>query len=137
MIEYIVFFGLIAVCLVIFILFLCKPKTEGFIADPQRIKLESPIERRLYDCLKAQGEYLETQVPCGKYRIDMTLPTYRIAIECDGAAYHSSKAQKAHDSRKNKYLSEHGWKVLRFTGKRIHRDLRGIIKQIDKEKGSV
>jgi hypothetical protein len=37
--------------------------------------------------------------------------------------------------RKNAYLKKNGWKVLRFTGKRIYRDLNGIIKRIEKEKG--
>lgn len=136
MIEYIAFLGLIAVCLVVFVLFLRKPKPEPFIADPERIKCESPIEFRLYDALKVQGEYVRTQVPCGRYSIDITLPAYHIAIECDGKAYHSTPEQKAHDKRKDAYLRKNGWKVLRFSGSRINRDLKGILIRIDKEKGT-
>jgi very-short-patch-repair endonuclease len=136
MIEYIVFFGLITVCLVVFVLFLRKPKPEPLIADPERIKCESPIEFRLYDALKAQGEYIRTQVPCGRYSIDIALPAYHMAIECDGKAYHSTPEQKAHDKRKDIYLRKNGWKVLRFSGSRINRDLKGILIRIDKERGT-
>ncbi|WP_257985575.1 endonuclease domain-containing protein [Bacillus sp. V5-8f] len=77
---------------------------EQITGDLEREKLESPIERRLDDALILRGEYVKSQVPCGKYRIDLTLPAYRIAIECDGKAYHSSPEQKAQDRRKNAYL---------------------------------
>jgi very-short-patch-repair endonuclease len=133
MIDYIVFFGLIAASIIVFILYERKPK-ETIIIDHARHKAESPIERRLYDALKARGEVVTTQVPCGKYRIDIALPAYHLAIECDGKAYHSTPQQKAHDKRKDKFLRENGWKVLRFSGSRITRDLRGIIKRIEQEK---
>lgn len=134
MIEYIVFFGLVAASLLLFALHLRKPKPQPFIADPERIKCESPIEFKLYDCLKERREYVRTQVPCGRYSIDIALPAYHIAIECDGKAYHSKPEQKAHDKRKDAYLHKNGWKVLRFSGSRINRDLKGVIARIEGEK---
>lgn len=134
MIEYIIFFGMFLLCVILYWLYEKKPK-ESFVVDPERHKCDSSIELRLYDALKARGEYIRTQVPCGRYSIDIALPAYYIAIECDGKAYHSTPEQKAHDRRKNTYLKKNGWKVLRFSGKRIYNDLNGIIKQIEKEKG--
>lgn len=99
--------------------------------DNQRLKCESPIEVRLYGALTTRGYYVTTQVPCGKYRIDIALPQYKLAIECDGKAYHSSPAQKAHDSRKNAYLRKNGWKVLRFSGRRINRNMPKVIRDIE------
>ena len=52
----------------------------------EKYKCESPIERMVYDALEARGEYVRTQVPCGRYSIDIALPVYHLAIECDGAA---------------------------------------------------
>jgi hypothetical protein len=43
-----------------------------------------------YNALKARGEYIRTQVPFGKNSIDIALPVYHIAIECDGEAYAKS-----------------------------------------------
>lgn len=131
--EYAVFVLLILAAVICFIAYERRPK-ESIVIDPEGMKTESPIERRLYDCLRFRGEVVKTQVPCGKYRIDIALPAYRIAIECDGKAYHSTPEQKAHDRRKNTYLRKNGWKVLRFSGSWITRDLKGVIARIEKEK---
>ncbi|WP_088105227.1 endonuclease domain-containing protein [Halalkalibacter urbisdiaboli] len=129
--DYVIFFGLIAVCLVLFVLHERKPKPSSTWSP--RHQCESPIERRLYDALVSRGYVPRTQVPCGKYRIDLALVPQRIAIECDGRAYHSSPRQKAHDRRKNAYLRRNGWRVVRFSGSRIHRDINGILRRIEKE----
>ncbi|MEH6992627.1 DUF559 domain-containing protein [Neobacillus drentensis] len=126
LIEYIVFFGLLAAGLLAFILF---PKFEPVYNE--RIKCESPIERQLYDALAFRGYAVTSQVPCGKYRIDLALIGPRIAIECDGKAYHSSPKAKARDRRKDKCLKENGWKVLRFTGSQIMRDMGNVLQRID------
>ncbi|MFT4416780.1 endonuclease domain-containing protein [Fredinandcohnia humi] len=99
--------------------------------ENQRLKCESPIEARLYGALTTQGYYVQTQVPCGKYRIDIALTQYKLAIECDGKAYHSSPKQKAHDRMKDKYLRKNGWKVLRFSGRQIYREMPKVIRRIE------
>ncbi|WP_100408475.1 endonuclease domain-containing protein [Bacillus solitudinis] len=129
MIDYVVFFALTAVCLVLYVLHERKPKPPP-VWTP-RTECESPIERRLYDALINHGYAPRTQVPCGKYRIDLALVPQRIAIEADGRAYHSSPEQKAHDRRKNAYLRKNGWKVLRFSGSRIHNDIKGVLRKIE------
>lgn len=91
---------------------------------------ESPIESKLYDALTFNGFNVETQVPCGRYRIDLAIPRYRIAIECDGKAYHSSPNQKAHDRRKNTYLKKHGWKILRFSGRAINNNVGIVVRKV-------
>lgn len=79
---------------------------------------------------------METQVRCGPYRIDLTLPGYQIAIECDGKAYHSSPNQKAHDKKKNAYLRRNGWNVLRFSGRQINGNLSHVLNRIDSKVSS-
>nr|WP_245837274.1 DUF559 domain-containing protein [Virgibacillus phasianinus] len=101
--------------------------------DYERMKCESPIEYRLYDALTFRGHDVKTQVPCGKYRIDLTLPVFNLAIECDGKAFHSTPAQKAHDRRKNNYLRKHGWSVLRFSGSRINKSMPKVISAIEEK----
>ncbi|MED4456195.1 endonuclease domain-containing protein [Metabacillus fastidiosus] len=100
--------------------------------EHQYMKCESPIERRLYTALTSRGYDVRTQVPCGRYRIDLALPQHRLAIECDGKAYHSSPEQKAHDRRKNAYLRKSGWRVLRFTGSQINSRIPKVIREIEK-----
>jgi very-short-patch-repair endonuclease len=132
MISYILFIGMVLIPIVLFLVCDTRPKETTY---SEKYKCESPIERMMYEALAARGEYVRTQVPCGRYSIDIALPTYHLAIECDGKAYHSTPKQKAHDKRKDKYLRANGWTVLRFTGSRIHRDMKGILKRIDKVKG--
>jgi very-short-patch-repair endonuclease len=102
-----VIFLVITVGIPVFALYVNSKRPKTTYLDPislERAKCESPIEYRLFNALTYRGYYVRTQVPCGKYRIDLALPTYKIAIECDGKAYHSSPAQKRHDARKNAYF---------------------------------
>jgi very-short-patch-repair endonuclease len=92
---------------------------------------QSYIEERLYFALSNRGYYAETQVSCGSYRIDITLPDYGIAIECDGYAFHSSPEQKKHDYKKNRYLKKRGWSVYRFTGSEIVKNLPKVVGAIE------
>ncbi|MGG1290750.1 DUF559 domain-containing protein [Bacillus smithii] len=106
---------------VFYILSIKLEKTYPVTVNQERQKCESPIELRLYDALSLNGYYVKTQVPCGKYRIDLALPKYKIAIECDGHQYHSTSEQKAHDRQKkliyvNKAGKYYGLVVEQFTG---------------------
>jgi very-short-patch-repair endonuclease len=132
MIEYIVFFSMLAAGMLAFIFRRKEPPMFDAVTT-QRMKCESPIERRLYDALVVRGYTVSTQVRCGKYRIDLALVGPRIAIECDGKAYHSSPEQKAHDRRKDAYLHKNGWKVLRFSGRQITRGLKYVLDKVEKE----
>ncbi|WP_245596765.1 endonuclease domain-containing protein [Shimazuella kribbensis] len=109
----------------------CWIMQEKISWDFQYAKTQSPIERKLYNLLKQKGYRLKTQVPCGKYFIDIAIPRYKLAIECDGKAYHSSPEQKRHDERKNRYLRKNGWSVLRFSGSDINSRLGSCLSRIE------
>lgn len=131
MINYLVFFALIVSSLIIF--FIHKPTVRTQPICDEFSKCQSPIERQLYRALTHNGYRLETQVHCGAYRIDLVLPAYKIAIECDGKPYHSSAEQRAHDRKKNAYLRKHGWKVMRFSGRQINRNMSHVLNRIENE----
>ena len=101
--------------------------------DGQRLKTESPIERIMYDALLRRGHYIETQYPIGKYRIDIALPQYKLAIETDGHQFHSSIEQKAKDKRKDNYLRKNGWKVIRIPGWMVFKSLPRAIRIVEDE----
>ncbi|MEC0305100.1 endonuclease domain-containing protein [Terribacillus saccharophilus] len=129
MIDYIVFFGLLAIGIIAFII--QRPVIEK-VTTP-RDDCESYIEIRLYDALIFNGYNVSTQVRCGRYRIDIALASYGLAIECDGKQWHSTPEQKAHDQRKNRYLRKNGWKVLRFTGRQINSQMPKVLAKIEQE----
>ena len=56
------------------------------------------------------------------YYLDFALPDHMVAIECDGAAYHTSPRQKAADARRQRELEALGWTFVRFTGSEINTD---------------
>lgn len=49
------------------------------------------------------------------YRLDLAYPLHRIAIEYDGASYHSSPDDRARDERRRARLRELGWIVVVLT----------------------
>lgn len=96
-------------------------KNKKYSFEKELLKCESPIETALMKKLYYSGLKPYTQIPCGKYRIDIALYASgkRIAIECDGEEFHSSANQLKHDKKKDYFLEKNKWHVLRFTGKEI------------------
>lgn len=52
------------------------------------------------------------------YKIDVANPSMKIAIEVDGTSHSSQKVKQA-DARKQNFLTEKGWIVLRFSNRQI------------------
>ncbi len=53
---------------------------------------------------------------------DFAYPDRKIAIYCDGFAYHGNKETLESDSRKRNTLQGQGWAVLTFWGRQIFRN---------------
>jgi transcription elongation GreA/GreB family factor len=78
--------------------------------------LESPFEEEVYQSLadKLGIENLIPQLQFAGFRIDIVYDPKRIgvpkiAIECDGAKYHSSREAYLHDRHRQKILENHGF----------------------------
>ncbi|MDI6046201.1 AAA domain-containing protein [Flavobacterium yafengii] len=78
--------------------------------------LESPFEEEVYQSLadKLGIEKLIPQLQFAGFRIDIVYDPKRIgvpkiAIECDGAKYHSSREAYLHDRHRQKILENHGF----------------------------
>ncbi|MGG0343282.1 DUF559 domain-containing protein [Priestia megaterium] len=131
--EYAIFFLLLTMGGLAYIFYEMGPKPTPVPASVYEYrKLESHIERRLYSALVNDGHKVRAQVSCGKYRIDLVIGD--IAIECDGAAYHSSPEQKARNRRKDRFLRKNGYrKVIRVTGSDIASKMPTVLERIKKE----
>jgi very-short-patch-repair endonuclease len=102
----------------------------------KRIGKERPfgsyIEQKLYYALLSAGYDVRKQAKCGPYYVDIALPKYKIAIECDGKDFHSSPSQKKYDKKRSAYLYRHGYKhVIRFTGSEINKNPYECVNKID------
>jgi hypothetical protein len=63
------------------------------------------------------------------YKIDIAIPQIMLAIEVDGMS-HSVISRQEQDKKKEELLSSLGWKVLRFTNRRITEELTSITSKL-------
>ena len=56
-----------------------------------------------------------SQYPLGRYRADFAIPHIKLAIECDGQAWHSHPDKKAQDQMRDAELARYGWTTVRFS----------------------
>jgi len=78
------------------------------------------FEADVAEALNAKGISVVSQVGCSKYRIDLAAvhPSepgrYVLAIECDGATYHSSYTARDRDRLRQQQLENLGWRFHRI-----------------------
>lgn len=88
--------------------------------------LESPIEHYFYMELERNSlaEFCRPQFEIGKYRTDFAFPIARLAVECDGQDYHyATQEQIERDQKRDKYFALKGWRIIRFEGVAIRRNI--------------
>jgi very-short-patch-repair endonuclease len=78
------------------------------------------FEADVYEALSAKGMTIVPQVGCSKFRIDLAAshPTqpgkFVLAIECDGATYHSRYTARDRDRLRQQQLENLGWTFHRI-----------------------
>jgi len=78
------------------------------------------FEAEVYDVLQSKGIPLISQVGASRFRIDLVAkhPTepgrFVLAIECDGASYHSSPTARDRDRLRQQQLENLGWRFHRI-----------------------
>lgn len=98
---------------------------SALLGDNQKDEEYSPVfdsgfEEDVYNVLINNGYKLRTQVGSSGYKIDIAVlhpeidGRYILAIECDGAAYHSSRTARDRDILRQKILESQGWKFHRI-----------------------
>ncbi|HEY5800661.1 MAG TPA: DUF559 domain-containing protein [Burkholderiaceae bacterium] len=79
----------------------------------------TPIENAVWSDIRTAGMPFYPQIPALNYFLDFACPMLKIAIECDGKAWHDFELDAARDKR----LAAAGWMVFRIEG---HECLRFI-----------
>ncbi len=82
------------------------------------IKL-TPIERLLWSDIRTEGVVLYPQYPVGRFFVDFANPAAKVAIECDGASFHTDQGR---DDARQAEIEDLGWHVYRITGADCRRD---------------
>jgi len=81
------------------------------------LPLFSPIEQMAWQDIRAAGLPLWPQLPVGRFFVDFGNPEARVALECDGKAYHNTEKDAARDRE----LAKLGWTVIRVPGWRCNK----------------
>ena len=93
----------------------------------------TPIEQALWSDMRDTGMVMYPQYPVDGVFVDFGNPKAKVAIECDGLAYHLDKEK---DAARDARLNALGWHVYRFTGRECMSDFDeetmepGIAKQL-------
>jgi hypothetical protein len=66
------------------------------------------------------------ELPTGRIKLDRAYPEVKLAVELDGAAYHTSPEDRRKDLARDRALAALGWVVLRFTYADVLRDPDGV-----------
>ncbi|SEH66760.1 Very-short-patch-repair endonuclease [Halopenitus malekzadehii] len=89
-------------------------------SEPQMLHFDSEFEEAVYTALEKRGYDVVTQVQSSGYSIDLAIRhpekpgKYVLGIECDGAAYHSSKTARDRDRTRQAVLEDLGWTIHRI-----------------------
>ena len=62
------------------------------------------------------------------YILDFGIPELKIDIECDGECWH--KDGNSRDRKRNWFLRNNGWKIIRFKGEEIKTNIEECIEKI-------
>ncbi|MBU3113484.1 AAA domain-containing protein [Clostridium lacusfryxellense] len=95
---------------------------DSKISRNEVIHYDSDFENQVHDALKKEGLIVDTQIGVSGYKIDLAIydmssSKYILGIECDGAAYHSSRSARERDIFRQRYLESRGWNIIRIWSK--------------------
>ncbi len=82
-----------------------------------------------YDFLKGLSATVHRQKVIGRYIADFCIPKHRLVIELDGSQHYTRENRK-NDSERDKFLSEQGFIVLRYTNRQIKENFQDVCKDI-------
>jgi very-short-patch-repair endonuclease len=97
---------------------------------------ESVLETRFRQLVRGAG----LPMPLAQYeirlngsiaRVDFAYTDLKVAIELDGAAYHTGEKAKKRDRRRERLLGASGWRVLRFDWDEVTNAAEYVIQTLD------
>ncbi|TCC50488.1 DUF559 domain-containing protein [Kribbella pittospori] len=91
--------------------------------DRRHAAFDSLFEQRVFIALRERGFLVRPQVKVGGYRIDLVVEggTKRLAVECDGDAFHDAETADS-DAARQRDLERVGWTFWRVRGSTFFRD---------------
>lgn len=85
----------------------------------EEVKQMTPIETNFWADARDAGAILYPQWPACGYFLDFANPVAKVAIECDGYAYHLDRES---DAKRQAVLEAAGWTIYRISGRECNMD---------------
>lgn len=107
-----------------------EPRTIGRARDLRRRMTDAEVI--LWSRLRrhaADGFHFRKQHPVGPYITDFACLKAQLIVEVDGDT-HSTDEEGAHDRRRDQFLREHGWQILRVTNEDVYKRLDIVMEGI-------
>ena len=79
--------------------------------------------------LPIEGTHFRRQAPIGPYVVDFFCPAKLLIIELDGG-HHNDDATAERDSKRQAWLEQEGYRVIRFWNSDVTGDLNAVLEQI-------
>jgi very-short-patch-repair endonuclease len=110
----------------------CSRKCRGVDLAKQMAESKGPtsIEIAIMNELDNREISYKPQYIIAVWIVDIAIPEYRLAIECDGDYWHSSETQKEKDANKDHWLNAHKWTIFRFTETEIKKSASDCVDKI-------
>ncbi len=95
----------------------------------------SAAERLSHAILRSSGitgwrSNAPVRCPAARYYVDIAWPRLKLAIEIDGYAYHSDRAQFERDRRKWSDLTAEGWRIIHLTWTQLTDDAEWVVRTV-------
>ena len=89
-------------------------------------------ERRLWSRIRGKqfkGCQFYRQKTIGDYIVDFYCPSAKMVIELDGGQHYSEEGQEK-DKIRDKYLTDNGLQVLRFSDRDVFENMEGVLEKV-------
>ena len=78
---------------------------------------------------KGHGAHFRRQHPVGPYVADFACTAAKLIVEVDGAT-HSSDKEIAYDRKRDAYMMQRGWRVVRIRNEDVYNNLNTVCEMI-------